>query len=192
MGGVLVKNFDISLPLLEYLGHPGKDLFNLSPAVRKAITEHSTGAISEKEFWKIFQADTGYKVEDESDSLLTKFFKPILDKGTEDIIKELKAEKTRVVCGTNVIDGHYEYLIKHGLYSIFDKVYASHLIGYAKPDPSFLKKIMEEEKCSPSEVFFIDDMPENVIVAEGLGIKSCCFDSARGLREKLKKSGLLL
>ncbi|GAB1432110.1 hypothetical protein MASR2M29_07350 [Spirochaetota bacterium] len=191
MGGVLVKNFDVSQPVLAYLGHPGKDLFHLSPAVEKAITDHSCGFISEPEFWKLFEEDTGYTVPNNSSSLFNKFFNPVVDTDTLAIIRELKNHSVRVVCGTNVIDAHYEKLIKSGDYSVFNKVYASHFMGLAKPDPAFYKAILKEENCLAEEAFFTDDMQSNIESAKGLGINSHHFVNAEGLRACLIRLGIL-
>jgi putative hydrolase of the HAD superfamily len=108
-----------------------------------------------------------------------------------DIIHELK-QKIRVVLGTNTIDSHYKVHINRGDYSIFQKVYASNVIGYAKPDINFYKYILDSEKIEPSECILIDDSPKNVEAANSIGINGIVFSDAQSLRRILSNKYKLL
>ena len=89
----------------------------------------------------------------------------------------------RVVAGTNTITPHYNVHLQEGDYEIFDAVYASHMMGLAKPDPAFYTYILDRAGCPQEQAGFVDDVPENVEAAEKLGIHSFVFTNA----EKLKK-----
>ncbi len=56
------------------------------------------------------------------------------------------------------------------LYNLFDKVYYSYEIGLRKPKSKAFKIILNENKLSPHEVFFIDDSPQHIRAARKLGI----------------------
>jgi FMN phosphatase YigB (HAD superfamily) len=99
------------------------------------------------------------------------------------IIDTLK-NGARVVAGTNTISPHYEIHLQKGDYRVFDAVYASHLMGLAKPDPAFYTYILEHEDCPADRAVFVDDFPENVEAARQLGIHSFVFTDT----EKLKKN----
>jgi len=62
-----------------------------------------------------------------------------------------------------------------GDYRVFHRVYASHLMGVAKPDPEFFRRILREESWRPEEVTFVDDMAKNVEAAAGLGIHAILY-----------------
>lgn len=115
------------------------------------------------------------------------FFKPTLNEATVSLIKELRAAGNRVVCGSNTIDAHYDFHIAHNQYDCFDAVYASHLIGQAKPDITFWHYIKQAEKCYDfTDMFFFDDMAVNVEAAASLGIHAQQFTTAASARSYIE------
>ena len=136
------------------------------------------GEISMERFWNNFTQRTGITV---SGDPWFDFFHPALDEGTANVIKRLKNRGQRVVCGTNTLDAHYRRHSERGDYSVFDAVYASHIMGIIKPDPAFWTYILEREKVLPDEAFFIDDLEENIKAAKKLGLKTHLFNDAEGL-----------
>lgn len=117
------------------------------------------------------------------------FFKPEVNEDTVRLVEELRAAGNRVVCGTNVIDVHYDYHITHGQYDCFDKVYASHLMRQIKPDITFWHYIKVAEKFYDfKDIFFFDDMPENVAAAQSLGIHAHVYTSAEDARAYIQSS----
>ena len=120
----------------------------------------------------------------EEDNLFGRFFHPVLDEPMYYLILELK-KLNRVVCGTNTIEEHYAILAERGDYNVFDAVYASHQMGFAKPRPEFYRYIIEQENIPPSQTVFIDDNLENVEVAQHLGIHSFHFTGYDRLIEQL-------
>ena len=143
----------------------------------------SNGEITVKEFWSIFSARSGIAVTTDWWHWL---FHPVLNQKTVKIIKTLKSNKNRVVCGTNTIDSHYQNHLERGDYSFFDQTYASNFMGVSKPDPRFWKIILTAENAGPHETVFIDDRKENVDAAKSLGIKSILFESAEKLASDLE------
>jgi putative hydrolase of the HAD superfamily len=141
-----------------------------------------TGKVTADEFWRSFSVSYGKTVDEE---LFSKFFNPALDQGVIEIIKQLKAD-SRVVCGTNTFDPHYDYLMSRGNYDIFDAVFASNKIGLSKPHPDFYRYILEKERIKPEGAIFVDDFPENVSAATKLGIASILFTDSQSLAQQLK------
>jgi HAD superfamily hydrolase (TIGR01509 family) len=179
MGGVLVQNVNILPDLTAYLGITleegrtwGRDLFF-------ALME---GKMSTREFWTAFSQRSGLTVEE--DDLFGRFFHPVLDELMYYLVLELK-KLNRVVCGTNTIEEHYATLAERGDYNVFDAVYASHQIGFAKPRPEFYCYIIEQENIPPSQTVFIDDNLENIEAAKNLGIYSFHFTEYERLIEQL-------
>jgi FMN phosphatase YigB (HAD superfamily) len=104
------------------------------------------------------------------------------------VIRELAAG-ARVVCGTNTIDCHHEIIGELGLYDCYAAVYASHLMGLAKPDPAFWLAILEAEGAAPERAFFTDDSAENVEAAARLGMAARLYSGAERLRADLLELG---
>lgn len=100
------------------------------------------------------------------------------------IVERLKSE-ARVVIGTNTIAPHYEIHLRNGDYNAFDAVYASHLIGLAKPDPAFYRHILGAENRHPGETVFVDDTDINVVAAREAGVHAFLFLDAQRLERDL-------
>lgn len=55
---------------------------------------------------------------------------------------------------------------------LFDKVYYSHRIGLRKPDEAPFRKILEENGLKAEQTLFIDDSPQHIETAKGLGLQT--------------------
>jgi putative hydrolase of the HAD superfamily len=190
MGGVVVRNYGIWPQLLEFLGETEADV--LVPAFKAAQHEYGLGLIDEDEAWARYTAATGKALPPHEGTLMGKFFTPTLDEPTVAIIRELKRQGIRVVCGTNTGDAHYTAHVQLGQYSVFDEVYASHLMHLAKPDPAFFTHILNAEGIKPEEAFFTDDWAINAEAAAKLGIAGFTYTGAETLRHSLNSIGLLV
>lgn len=192
MGGVMIRDFHIAPELSEYLGYGKRDsLEKIDPSLAEAVQLHSIGKITEDQVWEMFSSSTGKKVNNEAESLLGKFFHPVLDQATIDVVKKLKANNIRVICGTNVIDSHYRIHNALCQYDIFDKVYPSHLMGLRKPDKDFYMAVCQKENIKPEECFFTDDIKENVAAAAACGLCARLYTGAEKLEADLKGLGLI-
>jgi putative hydrolase of the HAD superfamily len=191
MGGVMIRDFHIAPELLPFLGFTENSFAEIDTRLGGELLRHSRGEISEEEFWKRYTEITGRTLPSHDEALLGKFFHPRMDEPTVEIVRELKAAGMRVVAGTNVIDAHYAIHRKLGQYAVFDKVYASHLMGIAKPDPVFYEHILRTEGIEAAGAFFTDDTSENVSAASGAGLNAFLYTNAVALREQLQLMGLL-
>jgi putative hydrolase of the HAD superfamily len=149
-----------------------------------AITQ---GKINSERFWGNFTQRTGIAV---SGDPWYDLFDPVFDKKTAAIIAQLKTNGYRVVCGTNTIEAHYRKHEERGDYSIFDAVYASHLMGIMKPDMAFWRFILTKENVPPSEALFIDDSEENINTAKKLGLTTHLFTDTEELAYNLGTYGV--
>lgn len=179
MGGVVAQQTNVLPQVAAHLGISLEDVRAWSKEYAIPLME---GKLSTREFWEIFSERSGISVEEE---LFGKFFQPVLDTDIYTLIKRLKS-RHRVVCGTNTIVEHYAFHVKRGDYQVFDAVYASHLIGIAKPRPEFFQHILEQEKIPPSQAVFIDDSFENVAPAQRLGIHAIHFEGYDTLVNSLR------
>jgi len=197
MGGVVARNTSIAGAIAAHLGISKRDFlrgtssdhedthassYNLSDIY--AITQ---GKINSERFWGNFTQRTGIAV---SGDPWYDLYDPVFDKKIAAIIARLKTNGYRVVCGTNTIEAHYRKHEERGDYSIFDAVYASHLMGIMKPDMAFWRFILSKENVQPSETFFIDDSEENIDIAKKLGLATHLFTHAEELENSLRPYGV--
>jgi putative hydrolase of the HAD superfamily len=180
MGGVLAYNTDVFPDEFGFLGLTGEQFDHLAG---KDLERFLNGELTTDEFWSNFSIRYGKKVKEE---LFGKFFNPRLDQGVMQIIKQLKND-SRVVCGTNTFDPHYDYLLERGYYDFFDAVFASNKIGVSKPDPNFYRYILNDEGIKPQDALFVDDSEVNVSAAQKLQIKSILFTDSHSLGRQIKR-----
>lgn len=104
-------------------------------------------------------------------------------------LQELRKE-IRLAAFTNTIELHWSLLTDPKNYrfpQLFETVFASHLIGEAKPSRQSFSTVLDALGLSPEEVVFIDDSEANVSGASQLGIKGIVFKNLGSLREELRQ-----
>lgn len=194
MGGVLAFHTDCVMErkLLEEFGVKGYLSFAaLDPTLPALLQQHSKNLISEQQLWEIFEHKTGIIVPKQESSLWGKYFEPTINPAVEGILRDLKKAGYRIICATNTEPAHYERhtMLRH--YAIFDAVYASCVIGKAKPELEFFQYILQQEGIKPYDALFIDDYQENCEAASLLGINAYRFEDPVDLRWELFTIGLL-
>jgi glucose-1-phosphatase len=183
MGGVLARDFDILPQAAALFSLREEEMLNY---IRDDIEGLMNGSIPSAEFWKRFTNRSSVVVDGNP---FIDLFNPRLDKATIKLILELK-ESCAVVCGTNTIAEHYNYHKGRGDYAVFDRVYASQLIGIAKPRAEFFQWILDKESVRPEEAVFCDDLDENIQSARTLGINSFLFKDAETFGKEFSESGI--
>jgi len=71
----------------------------------------------------------------------------------------------------------------------FDHAYYSHLVGDRKPLPSIYKHIIDDSFLTPSLTLYMDDIKENLDVAEKLGFETYLVKDGEDIAEYLKTEG---
>ena len=68
---------------------------------------------------------------------------------------------------------HREFKENYGFsfYDLFERNHYSHEMGKRKPDTEIYLQVLEENQLVPGESLFIDDLEENVLAAESVGIQ---------------------
>ncbi len=56
--------------------------------------------------------------------------------------------------------------------SLFEQVYYSHLMGKRKPNPEVFLELVGRHQLEPASTLFIDDSPQHVAAAQGVGLKA--------------------
>lgn len=104
------------------------------------------------------------------------------------IVRQLKAAGLICCVLSNTVALHWEKLTAPGAYpslGIFDHVFASHLIGFAKPEAACFSYVAQALKMPMSECLLIDDTRVNVRSAEATGWPAIQFKDAASLRRDL-------
>ncbi|MDD3655673.1 MAG: HAD family phosphatase [Atribacterota bacterium] len=180
MGGVVANHTNVIPSIAEHLEINEKQFFELAG---QNWINLLCGKISSQQFWKQFSEEIKQNIKTD---LFKKYFYPTINQGVTSIIRELR-KNYRVVCGTNTFQVHYQFHLERGDYCYFDNIYASHLLGIAKPDPKFYRYIIDKEDATVDRTIFIDDTLENVIVAQRMGIKAILFVDNYSLKNELLK-----
>ncbi|MBA7537786.1 D-ribitol-5-phosphate phosphatase [subsurface metagenome] len=108
-------------------------------------------------------------------------------------------EKYKIILLSNTNELHLPYYSNllteqfpgMNLDDLFEITYYSHMIKERKPDPEIYKYVLEGSRLNPEETLFIDDMLQNIEIAQTFGIVTCHFNKTDHLDEVLKKYNLL-
>lgn len=118
------------------------------------------------------------------------FFLSPRNKQVYALAKNLKNRyKTALLSNVNVL--HFDYLKKEfPVFDAFDNIITSYDAGFRKPHPEIYQRALAALKVPASGVVYIDDRPELIEKAQGLGIKSFCFRDVEKLSQDLSSVGV--
>ena len=102
-------------------------------------------------------------------------------------------EKYRVAFLSNSNEVHADVIPRQfsALFRKDDRFVFSHRFRVAKPDPEMFKRALEVIGALPHQVVFIDDLIENVVAAQSIGLRAFQFRDAKQITEELVGEGLL-
>jgi FMN phosphatase YigB (HAD superfamily) len=94
-----------------------------------------------------------------------------------------------LLSNTDVI--HYGWVAeKYPIMRHFDHCVLSFELGLRKPEPGIYQEAIRQAGCEPSEIFFTDDLGENVEAARLAGIDAVQFQSLEQLERELTSRGI--
>jgi epoxide hydrolase-like predicted phosphatase len=76
--------------------------------------------------------------------------------------------------------------------SLYEKLFASAYLHVRKPDKGIYLHVLKRLGVKPSEVVFIDNLKENVIGAQKVGIKAIQYTTMEKLLSELRKVGVVI
>jgi putative hydrolase of the HAD superfamily len=111
--------------------------------------------------------------------------------GAAELVRRVDRRYVRAtLSNTNVV--HWSRLLEEfGLAGLFDRHFASHLMGKLKPDPEVFEHVIADLRCAPSEILFLDDQPMNVESARHAGMHAVLANGTRQVERILIANGLL-
>lgn len=111
--------------------------------------------------------------------------------GTYELLKALK-EKHRLTVLTNTNELHWPRIVEEfAIPNFCSDIFASHILGMAKPDPSIYEHVLSKLRVPAETVVFFDDNLSNVEAAEKLGLQSYLVKGHQELLQKIQMLGLL-
>jgi glucose-1-phosphatase len=150
------------------------------------------GAIRFADFFDLIADRAGYRgTFRDFHSLWSNFFDGPIP-GMEDLLERIR-QKYRVAFLSNSNEVHAEVIPRQfaALFSNDDRFIFSHRFKAAKPDPEIFHRSLELMGAQPQNVVFVDDLIENVLAAQTIGIRSYQYVDTPALTKELEAEGLL-
>jgi len=86
---------------------------------------------------------------------------------------------------------HYGWIVeKYPIMRHFDHCVLSFELGLRKPEPGIYQEAIRRSQCAPAEIFFTDDIAENIAAASLAGIDAVQFQSLEQLEGELTSRGI--
>lgn len=86
---------------------------------------------------------------------------------------------------------HYDWCMEH--LPVLHHI-PSHFLSYQlkslKPDPRIFTRVVEGLQIAPGDIFYVDDIPENVEAGRRVGMNSYLFSGRERLEQDLREMGL--
>jgi len=150
------------------------------------------GAVGFGEFYEFLCSNAGYRGSlRRLREVWTDFFDGQIT-GAETLLERVR-ETYRVAFLSNSNEVHAEAIPRQfaTLFRKDDRFIFSHRFKVAKPDPEIFRRALEIVGALPQHVVFIDDLIENVMAAQTIGIRAFQFVDAESLTKELVREGLL-
>lgn len=173
IGGVLVSESDWS-HLLRWAATLGMSTDDLGARLGAVDREGraTTGDLTETEMRAGWSRELGLDAE-QTDAFVRDvwdLYCGVPDRAMIEFARSLRpAYRTGLL--SNAVDGaRREESRRYGLDTLTDDLVYSHEVHLAKPDPAIYHLACERLEVEPGEAVFVDDRPENVDAAAGLGM----------------------
>lgn len=169
LGNVVIKNITMLGKIARTWNLDREEFFS---DYRKYDFPLMDGTVPTGQYWDHIHRLFGVRVEGEP---FAEAFEPILNDEVVSLINELRNQGKRVVCASNTFGPHWEKMGRMGILDLFDRAYASHVLGCSKPSRTFYESILEAEGVSAAQAFFVDDYEQNVEASRKLGLSTLLY-----------------
>ena len=176
LGGVLVHlDWDGLCAPLATLSGWGADSVRAEAYGGAIVFEFMRGSIGPQEFHEAFCNKLGIVVS--YDDFAGIWCALIGTKASIIPLVERLRPGHRLVVASNTDQIHFAYTLQHvDVMRHFDRYFLSYEMGLLKPDPAFFRQVLQDLDTPPADCIFIDDRPENVESARGVGITALLFE----------------
>ena len=190
LGGVMIE-VDESIPIATFAGMSGRSTDDVFAAIYAPDKKRpiETGAITSLEHARRASSILGLDVgEQEFWRIHCTSHTPLPAVGE---IVTAVANHTQITIASNLPERHWEWTLANLPYAhLFDPPALSFELGVMKPDVAYFERLLQLADVEPGEVFFTDDMPQNVAAAVAIGIRAFQFEGPEKLRSDLDRCGV--
>jgi putative hydrolase of the HAD superfamily len=107
-------------------------------------------------------------------------------------IDYLNQKKIPIVLLSNTNELHFNYCLR--TFPVFKKIpkyFLSYELGIRKPSKEIFQKLIAALDLKPEELLFVDDIEENIIAAEGMGINTIHYVSHDNFLQKIREFNIM-
>ena len=174
--GNVIGSFDADYILSQYV-HSKEDFTILADAIFKNWPALDAGTIDYDQTAAETIAELPDSLKDIARDFYTNWFQyvnPLTD--TWDFIHELKAAGCSIYLLSNASTRFAEVAKQYyPILNEFDGIVFSAPLKLAKPDPSIYQYLFNTFHLSPKDCFFLDDLVENILAGQTLGMDGIVF-----------------
>jgi len=190
--GMVISTFDVDRFLRNLTPYTGKSIIELRhvlAAVRGIVIEYEIGRLSTEEFVdRVFTTTELPLTRDQFRIAYNDIFTPITS--THELIRRLKPSY-RLGLLSNTSEWHFEHAIKTvEVFHLFDAVTLSFEVKALKPSATIYQDMLAKLGVPAKECIYIDDIPENVEAARGLGMYALQYTGYDRLVGDLRAAGV--
>lgn len=113
-----------------------------------------------------------------------------IDNEVFDVAKHLSKKYKLIILSNDTKDWMDAKVKRFGLKKIFQRIYNSADIGFAKPADAIFNFVLNDQNIKPEELVFIDNQENNFNAASKLGIKAILFKNVDSLLQQLSRHGI--
>lgn len=192
--GRVVIDIDFDRALAAWQKHSRLPLHELRTLYQadEPYRQHETGALSDDGYFRYLrerlQLDCG--IED-----VARGWNALLVAGIDETLQMIDAIRGQIPCyaisntnGCHVQEMHRAF---PDLLPRFRKVFASHEIGYRKPDARAFLHVCREVGVAPAKALLFDDLPVNIEGARACGLQAALVKVPEDVRVELVRQALL-
>jgi HAD superfamily hydrolase (TIGR01509 family) len=164
------------------------ELFHL---LEDEAREFETGKSSAMEFLGVINARLGksYTFDQFRKAWTAILPSPVL--GSPELLERL-ARKYRLMMLSNTNELHFQHTIEMlPVLQRFEKFFLSYKIGVLKPDRAIYEYVLTHVDVPAQRILFIDDLEQNVMAAESVGIKGIVFRGIEHLLPELERRRII-
>ena len=105
-------------------------------------------------------------------------------------LEELRHRGYRfTIASSRLTDSLMLFMRHHGIDTYFEYVVGSDSVTHHKPHPEPVLKTLAALNIEPSDAFVVGDMPVDIAMAHGAGVKACGVTYGNATREEIEASG---
>ena len=149
---------------------------------------YELGQISGRQFHESFCRSTGTQPDYHALELASSDIFQI-NVGTLPIVAQLRQAGYRMGVLSNTCQSHWDHCFSR--YRIVAEAFEIHTlscrVGACKPDVRIFEAAAESAGLAPEQIFFVDDLPDNVAGARAAGFDAVLYTSASGLAADLRQ-----